>query len=366
MRKHTRRLQGKYGVTAVKDITIVICSYNYERFLREAIDSALAQEPQRTRVVVIDDGSTDSSRAILASYGTRVTPVLKANGGQASSYNLGLEMADTEYILYLDSDDVLYEGAVAQVLDTFERGGYAKVQFTLDVIDGESRSTGVCVPHSQPPAECAGLLRSGWLYPSPPASGNAYRVSALKRVLPLPKTTRRGIAADFFAIYGVALVGQVGVIDTPLGGYRVHRMPEDNAGANTASAAPRPGLSIANSQDVAEVVRAFPQRWDALRELVSERLGEQLPEQAMDFSYEKAHLCMWVYDAPLWRRWHWIVFGSRRYFHSILANPFWTTRKKFAAVSLTLLCLLPLRSVSDHAIRYLANPLARGTQTHRS
>ncbi|MCG5075493.1 glycosyltransferase family 2 protein [Paraburkholderia tagetis] len=350
----------------MKDITIVICSYNYERFLREAIDSALAQQPQRTQVVVIDDGSTDGSRAILASYGSRVIPVLKANGGQASSYNLGLEMADTEYILYLDSDDVLYEGAVARVLDMFERGGYAKVQFTLDVIDGESRSTGVCVPHSQPPAECAGLLRNGWLYPSPPASGNAYRVSALKRILPLPKTTRRGIAADFFAIYGVALVGQVGVIETPLGGYRVHRMPNDGTAQSAAAATPRAGLSIANSQDVAEVVRAFPQRWDALRELVSERLGEQLPEQAMDFSYEKAHLCMRVYDAPLWRRWHWIVFDSRRYFRSILSNPFWTTRKKFAAVALTLLCLLPLRSVSDHAIRYLANPLARGTQAHRS
>jgi glycosyltransferase involved in cell wall biosynthesis len=51
----------------VKAITIVICSYNYERFLREAIDSALAQAPGRTRVVVIDDGSTDGSRAIIES-----------------------------------------------------------------------------------------------------------------------------------------------------------------------------------------------------------------------------------------------------------------------------------------------------------
>jgi glycosyltransferase involved in cell wall biosynthesis len=347
----------------VKAITIVICSYNYERFLREAIDSALAQESRLTQVVVIDDGSTDGSRAIIASYGERIIPVFKANGGQASSYNLGLEMADTEYILYLDSDDVLYDGAIAQVVETFESGGYSKVQFTLSVIDGESRPTGARVPHSQPPAECGALLRNGWLYPSPPASGNAYRVSALKRILPLPQATRRGIAADFFAIYGVALVGNVGVIDQPLGGYRVHGAAvAAQGGTSTAQVS----LSIANSQDVAEVVRAFPQRWQALRELVSERLGEQLPEQAMDFSYEKAHLCMQVYEAQWSRRWHWIVFGSRRYFRSILSNPFWTLRKKFSAIALTLLCLLPLRSVSDHAIRYIANPLARGTQDHRS
>jgi glycosyltransferase involved in cell wall biosynthesis len=347
----------------VKAITIVICSYNYERFLREAIDSALAQESRLTQVVVIDDGSTDGSRAIIASYGERIIPVFKANGGQASSYNLGLEMADTEYILYLDSDDVLYDGAIAQVVETFERGGYSKVQFTLSVIDGQSRPTGARVPHSQPPAECGALLRNGWLYPSPPASGNAYRVSALRRILPLPQATRRGIAADFFAIYGVALVGNVGVIDQPLGGYRVHGAASAAQGGTQTT---QVSLSIANSQDVAEVVRAFPQRWQALRELVSERLGEQLPEQAMDFSYEKAHLCMQVYEAQWSRRWHWIVFGSRRYFRSILSNPFWTLRKKFSAIALTLLCLLPLRSVSDHAIRYIANPLARGTQDHRS
>ena len=132
----------RQGDNAVKDLTIVICSYNYERFLREAIDSALAQAPERTRVIVIDDGSTDGSRAIIASYGERIVPVLKENGGQASAYNLGLELVDTEYITYLDSDDVLYDGAIDQALAAFERGGYAKVQFRLSVIDGDSRPTG--------------------------------------------------------------------------------------------------------------------------------------------------------------------------------------------------------------------------------
>lgn len=192
----------------------------------KAIDSALVQEPRPTQVVVIDDGS----RAIIASYGERIIPVLKSNGGQASSYNLGLEIVDMEYILYLDSNDVLYDGAIAQVVETFERGGYSKVQFTLSVIDAQSRPTGARVPHSQPPAECGAPLRNGWLYPSPPASSNAYRVSALRRILPLPQDTRRGIAADFFAIYGVALVGNVGVVEAPLGGYRVHGAADQPGG----------------------------------------------------------------------------------------------------------------------------------------
>jgi glycosyltransferase involved in cell wall biosynthesis len=346
----------------VKDITIVICSYNYERFLREAIDSALAQEPGRTRVVVIDDGSTDGSRAIIESYGDRIVPVMKENGGQASAYNLGLELTDTEYLLYLDSDDVLYEGAIARVLRAFESGDYAKVQFRLSVIDGKSVRTGAHVPNSTPPAGCGQLLRRGWLYPSPPASGNAYRVSALRRILPLPMAKGRGIAADFFAIYGIALLGDVMAIDDELGGYRVHSS-ESAAEQGTHR---NVGLSIANCQDVNEVVNAFPHRWAALRDLVSERLGEQLPEHAIDFSYEKAHLCMRVYDAALRERWKWILFESGQYFRSIVANPFWTVSKKISAIALTLVCLVPSRRVSDQAVLYIANPLAREAQAGRS
>ena len=346
----------------MKDITIVICSYNYERFLREAIDSALAQEPDRTRVVVIDDGSTDGSRAIIESYGDRIVPVMKENGGQASAYNLGLELADTPYILYLDSDDVLYEGVVAKVLHAFESGNYAKVQFRLSVIDGESVRTGAHVPNSTPPAGCGELLRRGWLYPSPPASGNAYRVSALRKILPVPKAKGRGIAADFFAIYGIALLGDVMAIDEELGGYRVHRKESGTEQATNREV----GLSIANCQDVNEVVNAFPHRWAALRHLVRERLGEELPEHAIDFSYEKAHLCMRVYDASLWKRWQWILFGSGQYFRSIIANPFWTVGKKILAIALTLVCLVPSRRISDQAVLYIANPLAREPQAARS
>ncbi|CAB3758236.1 glycosyltransferase family 2 protein [Paraburkholderia solisilvae] len=344
----------------MKDMTIIICSYNYERFIRETIDSALRQEPERTRVVVIDDGSTDGSRAIIESYGERLTAVFKENEGQASAYNQGLVLADTEYLIYLDSDDVLYDGAVRQVLDAFERGGYAKVQFTLDVIAQDGTPTGAQVPNSQPPADCCALLRSGWLYPSPPASGNAYRVSALRQILPVPLAGGRRIAADFFAIYGIAMVGSIHSIATPLGGYRVHRsfVVDEHGGA------PKISLSIANCQDFNEVIDGFPLRWNALRELVAERLGEALPMQGHDFSYEKARLCANVYEASIAQRWRWFAFESGRYFRSVFGNPFWSTGKKLGALALTALCLVPSRRVSDYAIRYIANPLAR--QAHPS
>ncbi|HXZ08119.1 MAG TPA: glycosyltransferase family 2 protein, partial [Paraburkholderia sp.] len=295
----------------MKAMTIVICSYNYERYIGEAIDSALAQEPDRTRVVVIDDGSTDRSREIIESYGDRITAVFKQNGGQATAYNLGLELADTEYLLFLDSDDVLYEGAITNVLRAFESGDYVKVQFRLDVIGPDGARTRAYVPNSKPPSDCTQLIRKGWLYPSPPASGNAYRVSALRKILPIPVSEERRIAADFFAIYGVSLLGPIFAIETAQGGYRIHRSTVTNDGK-----APQVGLSIANCQDLSVVIDSSPKRWEALRELVKERLGEDLPPHTVDFSYEKARLCARVYEAPIASRWHWLVFDSGRYFHS--------------------------------------------------
>jgi glycosyltransferase involved in cell wall biosynthesis len=64
-------------------VSILINNYNYGRFLQEAIDSALNQTYSPTEVIVVDDGSTDNSREIIASYGNKIIPVLKENGGQA-------------------------------------------------------------------------------------------------------------------------------------------------------------------------------------------------------------------------------------------------------------------------------------------
>ena len=61
-------------------VSVIVNNYNYGRFLRAALDSALTQSP-KPEVVVVDDGSTDDSREIIASYGSDVVPVLKENGG---------------------------------------------------------------------------------------------------------------------------------------------------------------------------------------------------------------------------------------------------------------------------------------------
>jgi glycosyltransferase involved in cell wall biosynthesis len=340
----------------MSDMTIAICNYNYGRYLRGAIDSALAQTGGTTRVLVVDDGSTDDSRDIIRSYGDRITAIFQENRGQVAAYNRALEQVASQYVIFLDADDLLYLDAVDRVLAAFASGDYAKVHFKLDVLTEEGVSTGVAVPHSAASGDCGRLLRRGWLYPSPPGSGNAYRVADLKRIFPVPVTADNVYGADFYAIYGIALLGEVRAIDAPLGGYRVHRSATRIANGANGSAT---DLVLTNSEDAAEGAAKAARRWTILRALVQRRLGETLPPAFFDFAIEKAHFGRRLYRAPLARRWAWFARESGSYFHTVLKNPFWSVPKKLAVSCLTAACLVPLTSVSDRAVRYIANPLAR-------
>jgi glycosyltransferase involved in cell wall biosynthesis len=58
-------------------VSIAVDNHNYERFLRDAIDTAMVQEHPGAEIIVVDDGSTDGSRELIAEYGQEVRPVLK-------------------------------------------------------------------------------------------------------------------------------------------------------------------------------------------------------------------------------------------------------------------------------------------------
>ena len=66
-------------------VSIIINNDNYDRFLAEAIDSALSQTYPNVEVILVDDGSTDRSRDVILCYCDQVTAVFKENGGQASA-----------------------------------------------------------------------------------------------------------------------------------------------------------------------------------------------------------------------------------------------------------------------------------------
>lgn len=100
-------------------VSIIIPNYNYVQYLREAIDSALAQTYTPVEVIVVDDGSTDESRAVIQAYDNAIHAVFQQNAGLPSARNAGIARAAGEYFLFLDSDDVLLPDAVANLYEEF-------------------------------------------------------------------------------------------------------------------------------------------------------------------------------------------------------------------------------------------------------
>lgn len=100
-------------------VSILINNYNYGGFLRDAIESALAQTYEHCEAIVVDDGSTDDSRKIIKSYGDRITSIFKENGGQASAFNAGFERSKGDVICFLDADDTFAPSKAERLVDVF-------------------------------------------------------------------------------------------------------------------------------------------------------------------------------------------------------------------------------------------------------
>jgi glycosyltransferase involved in cell wall biosynthesis len=94
-------------------VSIIIPTYNHARFIAQAVRSALAQTHAALEVFVVDDGSTDDTQAVLAQFAGSITVVCQQNAGVCAARNNGLWHARGEYVLFLDSDDVLHPDAVA-------------------------------------------------------------------------------------------------------------------------------------------------------------------------------------------------------------------------------------------------------------
>lgn len=92
-------------------LSVIIPAYNAEAYLPQCLDSILAQEHQDCEVIVVDDGSTDGTAALLERY-PDVKTIHQANRGMSTARNRGLDEARGEYILFVDSDDLLTDGAL--------------------------------------------------------------------------------------------------------------------------------------------------------------------------------------------------------------------------------------------------------------
>lgn len=209
-------------------VSIIIPNFNYARFLREAIDSALAQTHELVQVIVVDDGSTDESRAVIEGYGERVAAIHQANAGQTEACLRGLALVRHEIVLFLDSDDRLLPEAAAVIAGEWSPA-LAKLQYQLQTIDAAGRPIGSPWPKFASQLDGATvrgeLLRTGG-YHAPPTSGNAYARRFLEAAAPLGGHRFVDLVLNTVA----PLYGETCILHRVLAEYRSH-------GANNGAAA---------------------------------------------------------------------------------------------------------------------------------
>jgi len=234
-------------------VSIIISNYNYARYLPAAIDSALAQTYPDTEIIVVDDGSTDDSRNVIAQFQQKAPDRLKAifqeNQGQGGAFNAGFEASSGEIIAFLDADDVWKPNKLQRVVEALSRPDVVGTMHQLDVIDGDGNvtnrgSTNGWIPNG----DLARVIidtGNAWWYP--PTSGLAYRRSVLEKVLPMDAVKWR-LWADGCLIYCTAFLGKIKTLNEVLGSYRIHgkNYHHNQEGGTTEEAKSLAGIEMTN------------------------------------------------------------------------------------------------------------------------
>jgi len=112
-------------------VSCIIPCYNRPRYVRDAIDSALAQTYPNVEVVVVDDGSTDRTAEVLELYEDKIKVVRQDNAGTAAARNTGIDASTGEYLAWLDSDDAWTPRKIEAQVAAFERFPRAGLIYTL-------------------------------------------------------------------------------------------------------------------------------------------------------------------------------------------------------------------------------------------
>jgi hypothetical protein len=204
-------------------VSIVITNYNYADYCGQAIESALAQTYAPVEVIVVDDGSTDGSRSVIAPFeeASRIKAVWRPNGGQAAAMNSGFAASRGEIVMFLDADDVLEPRAAERVVASWSPD-LSRVQFPLALIDRAGRPRGLHpFSHHLEAGDLHWKLVVGSSFWFAPTSGNAFARTALAPIFPIPEETWR-LCADVYAVGLSAAYGPVRTLPEPLARYRVH------------------------------------------------------------------------------------------------------------------------------------------------
>lgn len=221
-------------------VSIIINNYNYGRFLSEAIESGLNQTYPHIEIIVVDDGSTDNSREIIANYKDKIIPVLKDNGGQAEAFNAGFAATKGDIICFLDADDIAMPEKVTEIVNAFkEHSDIGWCFHTLKITDintgmelkrvhSDNAYTPITEQHEREnlSRKCdfrLHMIKKGKAaFIAPASSGLCFRRELLKQIMPLPVYKAHKTSADRCLTFSAIALSKGFFLDKELAIQRIH------------------------------------------------------------------------------------------------------------------------------------------------
>jgi len=200
-------------------VSVVISNYNYARYLPEAIESVLDQTYPEIEIVVVDDGSTDESHAVLDRYRGRLRAVRQENRGVSAARNRGIAESGGDLVAFLDADDVWLPDKLARQVEMLRDPAVGLVCCELRYVDTEGRAIGTTRSElGGNQLEKLALLRGAGV----PGAGSTavVRRSLLERVGLFDE--RLSTSADWDLCRRVACASRIGIVPDPLVLYRQH------------------------------------------------------------------------------------------------------------------------------------------------
>jgi glycosyltransferase involved in cell wall biosynthesis len=213
----------------VPAVTVLIDTYNHERFIEEAIVSVLEQDfpASEIEILVVDDGSTDATPDIVRTFGPRVRLIRKQNGGQASAFNVGIPEARGEIIAFLDGDDWWVPGKLSRLVEYFRAHPDVSVVghaiYQSDTVTGRTVQTAPLAEREisfwgTRATEDAAFFRRMMCFFG--ASRLAIRRGIAMRALPIPESIV--IEADEYLCIAAIAHSRGALLADPLTFYRLH------------------------------------------------------------------------------------------------------------------------------------------------
>lgn len=192
-------------------VSILINNYNYDQYLKEAIDSSLNQTYPNLEIIVVDDGSQDDSVSILRQYARdNVIGVYKDNGGQASAFNAGFAESSGDIICFLDADDYFYPSKIEEVVSIFNSSPKIGWVFhQLDYIDPNNQILDIDDPspliQQSMFVDFRENLASGKRFTYSIPCGLCLRRSLLQQILPMPESESVTISDNYIKYAALSL-----------------------------------------------------------------------------------------------------------------------------------------------------------------